>query len=371
VGSGPIVTMRKRLLLLPWLLLLASCAELPYYAQTLGGHLEVMGKTRPIEDWLADPDTDEHLRDRLRQVLDMRRFAEDRLALPVDDSYADYADLGRDWVVRNLFAAPEFALQARTWCHPLAGCVAYRGYFDEAMLEEDAAALRAQGYDVYIAPIAAYSTLGWFDDPVLNTFLGWSEAGLAGLLFHELAHRRVYVEDDSAFNEAYATAVQQAGVAVWLSRQGKAEDLARYRQRLDNRRQVFELIRQARDDLRAIYAGSSSETDKRRRKRLRLQRLREDYRRLAAGFRVRDGFARWMDSEINNAKLLSVATYHDATPAFQELLRRNGNDFAAFHRAVEAIAGLPKPRRTDCLTSLLEPGPARCQGRESAKEPVT
>ncbi len=363
--------MSKRLWLLPWLILLAGCAELPYYSQSISGHLEVMGKTRPIKDWLADPATDDRLRARLRRVLEMRVFAEQQLALPVEDSYADYADLGRDWVVKNLFAAPEFSLRAKTWCHPLAGCIAYRGYFDEDMLEEDAESLRKQGYDIYIAPIAAYSTLGWFDDPVLNTFVGWSEPGLAGLLFHELAHRRVYVEDDSGFNEAYATAVQQAGVVAWLTHVGDREALARYRQRLDNRRQVFELIRAARVDLQAIYSGTRSQPEKREQKRLRLQRLREDYRRLSAELPGRDGFERWMKSEINNAKLLSVATYHDATPAFHELLQRNRGDFAAFHRAAEAIGELPKPQRSDCLTSLLEPGPARCQGREQAWEPGT
>jgi predicted aminopeptidase len=349
------------------LLLLAGCAELPYYAQSLGGHMEIMRKTRPIEQWLADPATDERLAARLRLVLELRRFAAEALALPVGDSYADYADIGRPWVVKNLFAAPEFSLELETWCHPFAGCIAYRGYFDEAKLETHAARLRARGMDVHVAGIAAYSTLGWFDDPALNTFIHWSDSGLAGLLFHELAHRRLYVDDDSAFNEAYATALQQAGVETWLERRGRTGELQRYRQRLQNRRQVMALIRSARDDLRMIYQSKAPPAERRARKQARLARLQRDYRRLASGFRVPDGFSRWMEQGLNNAKLLSVATYHDATPGFLALLQRLDGDFAAFHRAAERLAGLPAAARKDCLEALASGDAARCAGLEGAE----
>ncbi len=356
--------MPKLLFLLPLLLLLVGCAELPYYAQSLGGHMDIQRKTRPIEDWLADPETDDRLAERLRLVQAMRLFAAERLALPVGDSYADYADIGRPWVVKNLFAAPEFELKLQTWCHPFAGCIAYRGYFDEAMLDDYAAGLREQGMDVHIANIAAYSTLGWFDDPVLNTFVGWSEPGLAGLLFHELAHRRVYIDDDSAFNEAYATAVQQAGVEAWLQEQGRGDQLERYRQRLRNRGKVMALIQAARDDLRRIYRSEYTDAEKRARKQARLEQLQQEYRRLAAGFAVRDGFARWMAGDLNNAKLLSVATYHDATPGFLALLERTGGDFAAFHRAVARVGDLEPAERKACLTSLAKGQTADCPGLE-------
>ncbi len=349
--------LRMLLLVLP---LLAGCAELPYYAQSLSGHLAIQRQTRPIADWLEDASTAPELADRLHRVLALRRFAEQTLALPVGDSYADYADIGRPWVVKNLYAAPEFALRLNTWCHPFAGCIAYRGYFDEAMLAEDAARLRGEGMDVHTAPIAAYSTLGWFDDPVLNTFIGWSEPGLAGLLFHELAHRRVYIDDDSAFNEAYATAVQQAGVERWLRAQGRHEALLRYRQRLDNRRKVLDLLCAAREDLRQIYASDEPPALKRQRKQERLQGLRQEYRALTAGFTVADGFGRWMSGELNNAKLLSVATYHDATPGFRALLRRAGGDFRRFHRAVERLGAQPKEQRSACLDALARAQSAPC-----------
>ena len=358
--------MWKPLLTLSLLLLLGGCAELPYYAQSLSGHMDIQRKTRPIEDWLADPETDGRLAERLRLAQELRRFAEKRLKLPVGDSYADYADIGRPWVVKNLFAAPEFELKLQTWCHPFAGCIAYRGYFDEKRLERYARRLREQGMDVHIAPIAAYSTLGWFDDPLLNTFVGWSEAGLAGLLFHELAHRQVYIDDDSAFNEAYATAVQQAGVEAWLQTRGRGDALERYRQRLHNRRQAMALIQAARNDLRRIYRGAETEAVKRARKQARLERLRREYRRLADGFAVSDGFARWMAGELNNAKLLSVATYHDATPGFLALLDRLDRDFAAFHRAVARIGELAPAEREACLKSLAAGRAEDCAGLEFA-----
>ncbi len=352
--------MGKKLLLLTLSWLLAGCAELSYYAQSLGGHFEIVRQARPIEDWLADAHTGNALAQRLKQVLALRDFADEQLDLPVGDSYREYADIGRPWVVKNLYAAPEFALRLKTWCHPFAGCIAYRGYFDEVMLEKEAESLRQQGMDVHVGKVAAYSTLGWFDDPVLNTFVYWSDPGLAGLLFHELAHRRVYVDDDSSFNEAYATAVQQAGVEAWLRERGQEQALKAYRQRLANRRRVLELIREARQDLAVLYAEALSTEQKRRRKQIRLERLRQDYERLSAHLDGDDGFRQWMVSGLNNAKLLSLATYQDAVPDFLALLERLHGNFAAFHRAVERLGKLPRGRRMDCLRAWAGASAANC-----------
>ena len=331
------------------LLLLAGCADLGYYLHSAQGQFEIMRQTRAIDDVLADEQTPPRLRRQLQLVLQIRQFAFDRLALPRSDSYSEYADLGRPYVLKNLFATEEFSTSLQRWCYPLVGCAGYRGYFDEDRLQRFRAGLLAQGKDVYVGHVSAYSTLGWFDDPVLNTFVNWPDYRLAGLIFHELAHQRLYIDDDTRFNESFATAVQQAGVEQWLARAGDSRRLQRYRQYLRNRAQVIELIEQTRSQLAELYAQDLPDAEKRQRKQQQMQDLRAQYRRLLASFEIKDGFGRWFEGDLNNARLASVSTYHAQVEVFRRLLECRQGDFAQFYRELEKVAEQPKARRMQAL----------------------
>ncbi|MDD5330670.1 MAG: aminopeptidase, partial [Sulfuricella sp.] len=189
-------------------LFISGCANLGYYSQAVGGHLHVMNAAHPIRDVLQDPAADPELKHQLEDVAAIREFASRELALPDNNSYRAYADLGRPYVVWNVFAAPEFSVEPEKWCMAFVGCVNYRGYYDRADADRYADALRHRGLDAFVGGITAYSTLGLFDDPVLNTFLRLGDTEVARTLFHELAHQRLYVKGDSVFNESFATTVE-------------------------------------------------------------------------------------------------------------------------------------------------------------------
>ncbi len=343
----------KKLLLLS-LLLLAGCADSGYYWHSARGQFSIMLRARNIADLLQDASTSPALSRQLRKVQEFRQFAFDRLALPESGSYTKYADLGRPYVLKNLFASDEFSIQLQHWCYPLVGCAGYRGYFDTQMLNQFRAGLRQQHKDVYVTNVSAYSTLGWFDDPVLNTFVNWPDYQLAGLIFHELAHQRLYIDGDTQFNESFAVAVQQAGVEKWLQTQGKTVKLQRYRQLLRNRARVVALIEQTRRQLDALYRSDITAPLMRVRKQQILSQLRQRYQRLSAGFAINDGFSHWFETGLNNAKLASVSTYHAKVGAFRRLLKRHHGDFAAFYRAVAVIAAMPEAQRHQQLARLDE-----------------
>ena len=321
-------------------LALSGCA-VPYLAQSVGGHLEVVRKARPVDDWLADPATPAALRERLQLVQRMREFAVRELKLPDNASYRRYADLGRPAVVWNVVAAPPLSLTLKTWCYPVMGCVGYRGYFDREAARAQARALEAEGWDVQVYPVPAYSTLGWTNwlggDPLLNTFIHGPEGDLARLLFHEMAHQRVYVTNDTAFSESYATAVERLGVQRWLEGaepRVRAEFAAHEARRADFRA----LVTPAKQTLQAVYDSELPDAAKRQRKAEILDRLRADHRH------VRDtrwgghpGFDPWF-ARVNNAMLGVHAAYQAGVPAFERLFEAEGRDFARFHARVEAWA---------------------------------
>ncbi len=343
------------------ILLLAGCADLGYYWHNARGHLAVMNQRVEIETLLADETLDAELRARLERVDAIRRFASERLALPDNGSYRSYVELGRPYVVRNLFAAPEFSTRLHRWCYPVIGCASYRGYFDDERLAAYAAALEADGFETYIGPVAAYSTLGWFDDPVLSSFVAWPEYRLAGLLFHELTHQRVYVEDDTTFNESLATAVQQAGTELWLDARADADEIARYRAGTGYRAAVIALIGKTRARLDELYATTLADDAKRERKRALLADARSAHAALAEAHGINGGFTRFFADGLNNARLGSVSAYHSRVAAFRHVLDALGFDFAAFFTHVEAIAGLGAPQRDGCLDAWesLEAGAIR------------
>lgn len=337
------------MLYLPALLLVTGCAEISYYMQSVDGHLSIVHNKKDIEDLIADKNTDKKLAKRLQLVRGIRQFAIDELALPDSGSYTDYADLGRNFVLKNLFAAEAFSIKPKQWCYPVIGCAGYRGYFNEQQLERFSNELKQQGYDIYIANVPAYSTLGWFNDPVLNTFIYWPDYLLAGLIFHELSHQHVYVDGDSQFNESFAVAVQQSGVEIWLTSNGELDKLNKYRQHINNRKQVIQLIIRSREELKDIYATTMQLPEKKAAKEQAIEKLKSQYQDMSAGFDVPDGFSRWFGGDINNARLASISTYYAYVPAFKNLLKQNNNNFTAFLGQVKAISELSVEQRKQCM----------------------
>ena len=321
----------KTLLLITLALSQSAC----YYVQAARGQYDVLSRSEPIDELLAAGDTPGELARRLELVQAARQFAVDELLLPDNDSYRGYADLERDYVVWNVFAAPEFSLEPKTWCFPVAGCVAYRGYFDEGDARRRAGRLRDQGFDVAVAGVPAYSTLGRFDDPVLNTMMRWDDADLVATLFHELAHQVLYVKNDTAFNESFATAVADIGLERWLLSAGEPGQLEAYRDRRKLRGQIIGLIREARADLEAVYASALHETAMRREKEQRLRRLSAELNAmLAAAGRDSPG---WTGDELNNARLASIGLYQLDLARFRELYEDCERDLQCFYERAEEL----------------------------------
>lgn len=340
--------MRRRGLLLA-APLLGGCSllgEWGYRARAVGGHLDLLARAEPIARWLADPATPETVRTQLQLAQRLRRFAVEHLALPDNASYSRYVDLRADAVVWNVVAAPADGLQLRRWCFPLMGCVSYRGYWRQAEAQQLGAQLRAQGQDVYVYGVPAYSTLGYSNwlggDPLLSSFLRWGPAELARLLFHELAHQRAYAADDSAFNESYATAVERLGLQAWWTAHPDPAAQAADRQREQRRERWRQLALAARADLQRVYADPAA--DKARAKRERLAQLVAELELLAATDAGYSGYLAWARAA-NNAHLALLSTYQAAVPAFEDLFRRLGGDWSAFHAEVARIAALPRSQR--------------------------
>ena len=315
------------------LALLPGC----YYTQAAKGQWELSRKRQPIEDVLASEDTSPGLAERLRLVQEARQFAIDELGLPDNDTYRSYADIEREYVVWNVFAAPEFSLQAKTWCFPIVGCVAYRGYFAREDAERKARQLAEQGYDVAVGGVAAYSTLGKLRDPVLSSMMNWDDMELVGVLFHELAHQVLYIRDDTAFNESFATAVEEFGVLRWLESHGLEHKADAYFARRELRQDIMGLVANARDDLAAIYAADAATDQKRATKSERLEALRQDVaeRLKEAG---RDPGS-WLSRDLNNARLVSMSLYEGRLPEFRALLESCGGDLECFYDESRRLAG--------------------------------
>ncbi len=331
---------------------LAGCAMLGYYGQSIGGQLELLKKRRPIAALLDDRATPADLKPKLELILKLRAFASEALQLPDNDSYRSYADIDRPYAVWNVFATPEFSLTSKEWCFPFVGCVAYRGYFAKAQAEAYAAELQRQGYDVHVGGVAAYSTLGWFHDPMLNTLIHRPEGDLAGLMFHELAHQKIYVSGDSAFNESFATAVELEGARRWLIQNGTPQQLADYLAAKQRQTQFVALIQRTRARLAALYATDETDAHKRTAKARIFSELRADYARQSADGKLGDDYRRWFERDLNNARLVPIGVYHEHVTAFQALLAQESGDWAAFYRRVQQLAELPKEQRHAHLNAL-------------------
>lgn len=337
---------------------LAGCAQMGYLSQSLGGHLGLLATARPVDEVLADPALKPALRERLVLSQQLREFAVNELHLPDNRSYRSYADLQRPAAVWNVVAAPPLSLQPRTWCFPVMGCVAYRGYFERAAAQAYADQLqRDEGLEVAVVAVPAYSTLGWSNafggDPLLNTFIHYPEGELAGLLFHELAHQVAYAADDTTFNESFATAVERLGARAWLrARPVPAEVYARGQQR---RWQFRALTEACRARLAAVYASTADEPSRQAEKVAAMDEFRAAYARLKneqwAGYA---GYDDWV-ARANNASFALLAAYGELSPAFEALFERLGADWPRFYAEVQGLAALPKAQRRARLLQQAQP----------------
>jgi predicted aminopeptidase len=310
-----------------------------------------MSKRQPITRVIGEPSTPPALRHQLEAVAAIRDFASRELGLPDNGSYRSYADVGRRYVVWNVVAAPEFSVDPKEWCYPIAGCVAYRGYFSEDRARRFAARLRGQGFDVTVGGVAAYSTLGHFNDPVLNTMMGWNDVELAAIIFHELTHQLLYVPNDSSFNEALATTVEEEGVRRWLRAQGRDADLANHLVQQQHYVQVIDLLSSTRDELRAVYASGLAPEAMREKKRAAFASLRASFARLKAGWGGHAPFEAWFNEDLNNAQLASIATYFTCVPGFERELQAAGGDLTVFYARVRALAKLDQKTRDAMVCS--------------------
>ncbi len=339
------------LLALPWLEGCGSAvSDLGYYWQTVRGHWQILDRARPVEDVIADPATDDALRQKLEAARQLRRFAVSALALPDNGSYGRYSQLDRPFAVWNVVAAPEFSLAPYRWCFPVTGCVTYRGYYSLEAASAEAATLASDGFDVQVMGVPAYSTLGWFDDPLLSTFMHYPEVELARLIFHELSHQVVFIRGDTAFNESFATAVEQIGVERWLAQRGNAAQKATWEATQRRRSDFLALLRQCRERLEGLYLSPGDGAGKREAKAAIFDALRRDYRQLRDG--AWGGFAgydRWFERPLGNAHLAAVAAYAGWVPAFRELHREANGDLPRFFEKVARLGSLDPAARREAL----------------------
>ncbi|WET10785.1 MULTISPECIES: aminopeptidase [unclassified Pseudomonas] len=333
-----------------WVVLLSGCSSVGYYGQLASGQWQLLQAREPVAKVIADPARPQPLRDHLVQAQKARTFASAQLHLPDNQSYRLYADIGRPYVVWNVFATQEFSLAAQNHCFPIAGCVAYRGYYSQGAARGEAALLKQQGMDVSIGGVEAYSTLGWFNDPIMSSMLSWGDERLATLIFHELAHQRFYVKDDTEFNESFATFVEQEGTRQWRVARGLAPIGSAALQQRD---QFTRLVLDTRKRLETLYAQPLAADAMRRAKAAEFERLRSEYRR------VRDSqwggdkrYDAWVNLPMNNARLLPFGLYDQWVPAFAALFRQDGGNWLKFYAAVERMGHLPVAQRKAALRQL-------------------
>ncbi|MFN2362510.1 MAG: aminopeptidase [Marinobacter sp.] len=332
---------------------LSGCTTLGYYSQAVSGHLSLMMSTQPVTELLAAPSTPTHLQQKLSVANDAREFAADRLALPVGDAFSTYTELGRPWVVVNLVAVPEFSLRAHRWCYPVIGCQSYRGYYQLEKARKEEQSFIDNGYDTFIGGVTAYSTLGWFDDPLHTGFTSLSDNRMVALMFHELAHRVVYINDDTAFNESFATAVELEGLRLWLEQRDDREGFRRALARLRQRNQTLRLVKTASKQLQALYAQQDTlpVPELRQRKARIIEQLQDDYGALSENWEQTGPFGE-NPRALNNANLALFSQYNQHVPAFRQLLRENDTDFTVFYQAVEDLSTQPEESRRQTLRKL-------------------
>ena len=333
---------------------LSGCANISYYMQAINGQLEILRRTQPISEITADPHVDQKLKGSLAKVVRLREFASRELRLPENDSYLGYADIERPYVVWNVFATPALSIESMQSCFLGAGCVSYRGFFALTEAESHAQTLRDEGADVYVGGVPAYSTLGWFNDPVLSTFVRYSEIELARLIFHELAHQVVYVSDDTSFNESFATAVELEGVTRWLDRHGTPEQRAAFEAAQERRAIFIDVVSQKRNALGMLFSSDLSDAEKRLAKARIFAELRAELMQLTTSTTGKSALDQWLAQDINNAHLASFSSYTQWVPAFRALIRQQQGDMARFYAVVKEMSSLPAVERKAMLERSLK-----------------
>jgi len=324
---------------------LTGCESIRYYKQLISGQIAILNKKQPATKLLDDPNTPEKLKEKLRMVIDIRTFAKDELFLPVKNQYLDFVELERPFAGWNMWATPEFSFAPKTWCYPIIGCAVYRGYFSKQDAFDYGHRLEAQGYDVYIGGVAAYSTLGWLNDPVFSTFIYRSDIKLAALIFHELSHHLLYVGDDTTFNESFAIAVEHESMRRWLTTRDNLKASEDYKMDYWRRRQFIELVTKYRKELETLYAKDLPTPEKRQAKAAVFEKLKDEYQLLKKDWDGYSGYDLWMNRNMNNAKLISVSTYHDLVPAFLKLLKTCNNDLKVFYKKCQDLSKKSKEER--------------------------
>lgn len=341
----------KKILFVLFVTLNTGCSTISYYSQSIHGQLSLLSKREDIQDVIKSPKTSEAVKTRLKQAISIRKYASKQLKLPDNKSYTTYADLGRPYVVWNVFAAPEFSLKPKSWCYLIVGCVSYRGYFDEEDAIEKATELKKQHYDVYVAGITAYSTLGWFDDPILNTMINWNERALASLIFHELSHQLIYIPNETDFDEAFASAVERMGTIQWLLSINRP--ITHYLNFLNAQQDFRGLLLTTRDRLATVYQEKIPDASKRKEKQKVLTEMKKDYESIKSHWPSHMNFDKWFAKPINNARLTSTMTYLRLIPAFYQMFVESGADWNRFYQNVRKLKDLTPEERKKFIESKL------------------
>ena len=328
---------------------LSGCESVRYYSHVAHGQFHIVSLRQPIEEIISDPQTDSVLKKKLEHVLALREFAENDLSLPVDDNYLNYVDLKRPFVVWNVSAAPEFSLSPKTWYYPIVGHASYRGYFSKEKANAFADQLKSEGYDVYVGGVTAYSTLGWFSDPVFNTIIKGRNDATAALIFHELAHQILYVSDDTTFNESFATTVEQEGLRRWMEENENMTGYNNYLERRRRRETFISLMTKYRKKLEELYRQDLKTDDMRQRKAAVFQSLKNEYETQKSTWGGYTGYDAWVNDQLNNAKLNSIGAYYDLVPAFNHLLASEDGNLEVFYKKCRHLGDLPRAERSKRL----------------------
>ena len=315
--------------------------------------MRLMSGAKPITEIIKDDQTNPELRKHLEQAIAIRDFASRELALPNNGSYRSYTDLGRPYAVWNVFAAPEFSIEPQQWCMFIVGCVNYRGYYDKKDADEFADKLKQLGADTFVGGVPAYSTLGHFNDPILSTFMRYGDQEVARTIFHELAHQVVFVEDDTAFNESFATAVENEGMQRWLTKTSSPELRQNFEKQQKRSAEFHHLLSNLREKLRTIYATSIEPDVKRHEKAQAIAEIRREYAALKESWGGYNGYDQWFSQPINNATLSSVNLYTHWLPAFKVLLEKEGGNLSSFYQTVAVLAHMTKTERSAALEKLM------------------